>query len=217
MTRRKDVPKPKRLFNPRMERLEVREVLTTPTLLAAPATKAASIASALASLDPSNGTPTRREQMRQTFTARFKGDFTTGPGRFTDQSSQTYMFGGGNSNMFLHADLQLGYFSYKDVAQPATGLAALIVKDVGNTGNELDLNLVGDPSSVDRHGRITRFTWTVADSSGGTFTGAIGEGTLRLIYMPGGKFTKRAFGGGTAGAIFKGSVYTNGVTNILRT
>jgi hypothetical protein len=200
-----------------MERLEVREVLTAPTLLAGPFHQAKSFASQLAALDPSAGAPTRREQLRQSFSARFKGDFTTGPGRFTDQASQTYMFGGGNSNMMSHADLQLGFFTYKDATQPATGLAALIGKDVGNTGTELDLDLVGDPSSIDRRGRTTRFTWTVADSSGGPFAGATGQGTLRLIYMPGGKFTRRAFGGGTAGAIFKGSVYTNGVNNILRT
>src|SRR5262249_25710205 len=132
-----------------------------------------------------------------------------------EQSSQTYMFGGGNSSMFLHGDLQMAFFTYNDATRPATGLAALIVKNVGNTGNELDLDLIGDPSSVDRHGRVTRFTWTV-EGGGGTFSGATGQGTLRMIYMPGGKFTKRAFGGGTAGAIFKGSVYTTGVNDILR-
>jgi hypothetical protein len=216
MNRRKDAPKAKRSFDPWIERLEVREVLTAPTLLAGPVHQAKSFASQLAALDPGGGVPTRREQLRQSFSARFKGDFTTGPGRFTDQASQAYMFGGGISNMFLHADVQLGFFTYKDTSRPATGLAALILKNVGNTGNELDLDLVGDPASVDRRGRITRFTWTVADSSSGTYTGATGQGTLRMIYMPGGKYTGRAFGGGTAGAIFKGSVYTNGINNILR-
>ncbi len=214
MTRRKENPKSRCRFSPWIERLESREVLTSPIMLAG-AVPQAPLVSALDALNPS-GTPTQREQRRASFSARFQGDFTTGPGRFTNQSYQLYMFGGGNSNMFLHGDLQLGYFAYKDATQPPTGLAALIVKNVGNTGNELDLNLVGDPSSVDRLGRYTRFNWTVNDSSGGMFTGASGEGTLRLIYMPGGKFTKRAYGGGTAGAIFQGSVYTNGITNILR-
>jgi hypothetical protein len=216
MNRRKDVPRIKRPFDPRLERLEVREVLTSPTLLAGPIRQAGAAVAALAALDPTPGAPTRREKLREAFSARFKGDFTTGPGRFTDQASQTYMFGGGNSNMFLHADIQLGYFTYKDASKPASGLAALIVKDVGNTGNELDLDLVGDPSSLDRRGRYTRFNWTVADSSGGAYTGATGQGTLRLIYMPGGKFTRRAFGGGTAGVVIQGSVYTNGINNILR-
>lgn len=215
MNRPKDKTKAKRLFAPRLERLEIREVLTAPTLLATPIRHSTTLASALAALDPS-GTPTLREQHRQAFSARFKGDWTTGPGRFTNQASQTFITGGGNSNMFLHADVQLGFFTYKDPSQPATGLASLIVKDVGNTGNELVLDLTGDPTSLDRRGRYTRFTWTVDGSSGGAFSGASGEGTLKLIYMPGGKYTKRAFGGGTAGSIFTGSVYTNGVTNILR-
>jgi len=216
MNRRKDHAKARRQFTPRTERLEIREVLTAPTLLAGPIRQAPSLASALAALDPSAGVPTRREQHREAFSARFQGPFTTGPGRFTDQAAQTFVTGGGNSNMFLHADLQLGFFTYKNTSTPATGLAALIVKNVGNTGNELVLDLTGDPTTLDRHGRYTHFSWTVDGSSGGAFTGATGQGTLRLIYMPGGKYTKRAFGGGTAGAIFTGSVYTNGVNNILR-
>lgn len=216
MNRRGDTTRSKRPYLPGFERLEIREVLTAPVLLAGHLRQSSGFASALAALDPSGAPPTQREKLREAFSARFKGDFTTGPGRFTDQSSQTYIFGGGNSNMFLHADLQLGYYTYKDPSQPATGLASLIVKNVGNTGNQLNLDLVGDPSSIDRRGRYTRFSWTVDAGSGGTYSGATGQGTLRLIYMPGGKFAKRAYGGGTAGAIFTGSVYTNGVSNILR-
>src|SRR4051794_27941159 len=109
MNRRKDMPKARRLFAPRIERLENREVLTSPLLLAGPVSQAKSFATQLAALDPSNAPPTRHEQHREAFSARFRGGFTTGPGRFTDQASQTYLAGGGNSSMFLHGDVQLGF------------------------------------------------------------------------------------------------------------
>src|SRR5262245_2210253 len=51
--------------------------------------------------------PTRHEMLRQRFVAKFKGPFVIGKPRFTDQISQTYIFGGGTSTAFLHGDVQL--------------------------------------------------------------------------------------------------------------
>jgi hypothetical protein len=146
----------------------------------------------------------------------FQGTFLTGPARYTNQASQTYLSGGGTSNFFLHGDVQLAFATPKDDSQAAGGVAALIVKNVDTTGNELDLNLLADPSSRDRAGRFTRFSWTVSDSSGGTFTNAVGEGTLEIRYRPGGKIPAHATSAGKVALIFQGTVNTNGVQNILR-
>jgi hypothetical protein len=62
----------------------------------------------------------------------------------------------------------------------------------------------------------TRFTWTVVSSSGGTFSGGTGQGTVELHYQPGGKLPARAQSAAVAGVIFRGLIDTNGVTNILR-
>ena len=43
-----------------------------------------------------------------------------------------------------------------------------------------------------------------------------GHGTVEIHYWPDGKRPRRATGGGTAGVIFRGSIETNGVTNVLR-
>jgi hypothetical protein len=159
---------------------------------------------------------TVHEQKRQAFTALFKGPYVVGAGRFTDQRSQIYISGGGTSNMFLHGNLQLGLFTPSDTSQSTTGLASLADKNVSDTGNILILDLVANPESVDRRGRPTEFTWTVNAASGGAYALATGQGTLQVRYFPGGRLPARAREAGTAGLVFKGQIYTTGITNLLR-
>ena len=205
---------------PGLEALEPRALLTAPVLFTA--TRAAPLGIVRAALPAAvagprpDAEPTPHERARQRFEARFAGSFATGPGRYTDQAAQTYSQGGGTSNTFLHGDLQMVVFSPLDPAQPTTGLAALIDKNVADSGNLLLLDLVGDPSSVDRGGRPTRLTWTVNDGSGGSFQGASGEGTVEIRYRPGGKLPPRARSAGSVGVIFRGQLATLGVVNVLR-
>jgi hypothetical protein len=203
-----------------IEWLEARELLTAPTLLAghtAPVNLgwlAAQSGARAETLPPHNPTP--HELARERFSARFSGSFVSGPGRFTDQALQTFIKGGGTSNAFLHGNLQMSVYTPVDSTGQTTGLAALIVKNVSNTGNVVVLDLMGDTQSLDRSGRPTRLNWTVDGASGGTFSNATGQGTLQILYQPGGKLPARALSAGSAGVIFRGSIETNGVTNILR-
>ncbi|MFO0888420.1 MAG: hypothetical protein U0790_04645 [Isosphaeraceae bacterium] len=158
--------------------------------------------------------PTPHERVRQRFHARFSGSFRTGPGRYTDQATQVFIKGGGISTAFLHGDVQMSAFTPVAPGTQTSGLAVLIVKNVTNSGNLLVLDLQGDTSSLDRAGRPTRFTWTVDGSSGGTFSNATGQGTLDVSYRPDGKIPSRT---GSVGLIFRGSIATTGVTNILLT
>ncbi|MDG3008162.1 hypothetical protein [Paludisphaera mucosa] len=206
-----------RRARPAIERLEGRDLPTAPSLLGGPVAAIdlgsllSSSASPTTALDAR--TPTPRELARQKFVAKFSGPFTTGPGRFTDQAAQFYLKGGGGSSAFVHGDLQMALYTPVDPAGATTGIAALIVKNVGNSGNLLVLDLQGDTSSLDAAGRPRRFTWTVNGSSGGTFSGAVGEGTVDIRYQPGGSSRARA---GQAGVSFQGRIETNGVTDVLR-
>src|SRR5262245_41976503 len=176
--------RPKRRRAPSVESLEARDLPTPPTFFAnVPRVSAAALAGA--------ASPTPHEQARRAFVAKFKGRFITGPGRLTDQASQTFISGGGTSNTFMHGDLQMAVYTPRDPAAGTTGIAALIVKNVSNSGNLLVLDLVGDTQSLDRAGRPTRFTWTVDGSSGGTFAGADGQGTVKIRYWPGGPIPAR--------------------------
>src|SRR5262249_51719049 len=57
------------------------------------------------------GTPTRREIRRQTFTARWVGQYTIGPPRFSDRASTIYLYGvSGGSNQFLKGKFQIAIF-----------------------------------------------------------------------------------------------------------
>jgi hypothetical protein len=193
-----------------IERLEARDLPTPPTFyLGPPKVHLAALAD--------SSQPTPHEQARRAFVAKFAGNFITGPGRLTDQASQSFISGGGTSSAFLHGDLQMAVYVPRDPSSNTTGLAALIVKNVSNTGNLLVLDLQGDTQSLDGAGRPTRFTWTVDGSSGGTFSGADGQGTVEIRYRPGGQLPKRASSAGNAAVIFRGFLNTNGVTNILRT
>ncbi|WP_435018169.1 hypothetical protein TA3x_000115 [Tundrisphaera sp. TA3] len=212
--------KPRRASRPLVERLEGRDLPTAPTLLTGPI-RALDLGALMGraeagQADPPDRQPTPRELARQRFTARFAGSFATGPPRFTDQASRIFIKGSGTSSAFLHGDFQMALYPPADRATgETTGLAALLDKNVANSGNLLLLDLQGDPSSLDRAGRPTRLTWTVDGSSGGTFSGATGEGTLEIRYRTGVKNLARSRSGGV-NVIFRGRIETNGgVTNIL--
>jgi hypothetical protein len=202
-----------------VEWLEGRDLPTAPALLAGPVSSA-DLGPVSARPGPTAAAvpqvPTPHELAREQFVAKFSGSFVTGPGRFTDQASQTFIKGGGTSSAFLHGDIQMAVYSPVDPNGQTTGTAALIVKNVSNSGNLLVLDLQGDTTSLDRAGRPTRFTWTVDGSSGGTFSGATGQGTVEIRYWSGGKLPARARMAGSAGVIFRGRIDTNGITNVLR-
>lgn len=202
----------RRPIRPAIERLDSREFpsLTPAHLVASPVFRQGVLARAL----QSELTP--HETARRKFSATFSGQFVQGQGRLTTQASQIYMSGGGGSSAFLHGDVQLALFLPTDPTQPITGAAALASKNVSTSGSLLMLDLVGDPTSLDRKGRPTRLTWTVGDSSGGTFQGATGSGTAQIRYRPSGASGGRVFGTGGADVLFQGSIDTLGITNVLR-
>jgi hypothetical protein len=203
----------------RLEPLEPRELPTSPLMLASAAAApnvAAILRAGTHAAADSTAQPTPHELRREQFRARFSGKFVSGAGRFTNQALQTYIQASGTSTSFLHGDLQMAVYTPTDPNAQTSGLAALIVKNVTNSGNLLVLDLVGDTSSLDRAGRPTRFTWTVDGASGGAFANATGSGTVEIRYFPGGKLPQRATSAGSVGVIFKGLIQTTGVTNLLR-
>jgi hypothetical protein len=161
------------------------------------------------------GTPTPHEIARQRFVAKLSGTYLIGPGRYTDQSLQSFFLATGGSNQALHMTLQMRYFVSTDPTQPTTGLASLTDLNVGSTGNTLLLDLTAVPQSG-FHGLPTQFTWTVDPASGGIWTNAggfgTGQGTLTIDYIPGGKLSGRATGAGRANLVFQGSINTSQVT-----
>ncbi len=188
----------------RVECLETREVLST-TLgvgLAEPAGVPAS--AKIVSIR------SLRTTVPLPFTAKFAGDYNTSTKNTLPGTTKTFLSGGGLSNRFLHGDYQMLVVDPgTGSADNATATAALFVKNVSNSGNLLVLDLVGDPVSRDAAGRLTRFTWTVNDGSGGTFSGSQGAGTATIRYP---KVGARGIAprNGSARIAFTGTLATNG-------
>ena len=161
------------------------------------------------------GTPTPHELAREQFRATFSGPYLAGPPRFVGQGKQLLIIGNGNSSAFLRGNVQIGLFLPATPTGTITGTANLEDLNVTNSGNQLGLDLQGSAQDVDRFGRPTHLTWTTNGNSGGTFTGAIGQGTLDIRYLPGLQ-RHHGKGDGTALTLFKGRVFVTGVNNVLR-
>lgn len=153
------------------------------------------------------GQPTKATLRQSFFQATFIGPYHLGPGRTSAESRQVYIRGAGRSTAFLHGTLQLRYVVPTDTAVKPVGVAVLLDRNINN-GGTIGLDLTAVPGSVDRLGRVTRFTWTVDDIySGGSFTTASGQGTLKV------KYAAAPARGQTSAAslIFRGHVLTQGV------
>jgi hypothetical protein len=219
MVRQSHERRPQR-FAPGVEGLEIRQVPSTSSLIATTSllatTRGAGPGGSVTAFSTSNPIPL----LFRPFLAKFRGPLVVGAPRAAGQLSQTYMFGGGNSTAFLHGDLQLGFFTPTDPAQPIIGQATLTVKNVANTGNQLIVDLTSVPGAVDRHGRPTQFTWIQNSASGGIFTNGAGSGTMQLIYSPG-RFPGQSHlhqivSAGNAGVIFRGTLGTTNLNSTLR-
>lgn len=197
--------------HPLLEALEGRSLPTPPTLYGAfPRPEVPRAASQVAVSDLNE-----RGLAKFAFTGLFRGSFTTGPALFRDQSAQTFIRGGGTTSRTLHANTQIALYTPADPGGVTTGLVGIFDKNVANTGNQVFLSLTGDPASVDRAGRPTRFTWTAGDGAGG-FGGATGEGTMEVSYAPSRRVPRGATSAGTASVIIRGVIVTdNGVSNLL--
>jgi hypothetical protein len=153
------------------------------------------------------GTPTPQELNREAFKAGFAGRYYTGPGRFSDQGTTYFYRGIGSSSDFLHGDFDMAVVTPTDPTAPFIGEAVLQDKN-NNSSALIGLILRGDRTKVDALGRPTVLQF-VADPNiySGAFFVAAAEGTISLTYGPGPNHPITA--------IFRGRVYTSGVTNPL--
>jgi hypothetical protein len=157
-------------------------------------------------LIPGPGQPLPNEVARTRFAASFSGPFLIGPPRYTGQSAILDYRGLGTSTQFLHGDFQMAIVLPNDPAATITGAAFLQDKNLTG-GNEIGLDINFDKTTLDKRGRPTQGTWITDPNiySGANYFNQ-GTGTVQLRYAR----------NGTAAAFFRGHIYTNGITNLLR-
>jgi len=189
---------------PRIEHLEARELptftlvhqasLAVPGTLVALASRAAEVErtsgnSTTPRLGDTTGTPTPHELRRQTFIGRYKGNYLIGPGRTSDQALQLSAlgYGGGNQARFWWTNMRITV--PKDPALSPTGVIYIISRNVGTTGTQLFLDLVGNRATA-VNGIPTQYTFSVDPSSSGIYANAggygTGQGTMNIkFFRPG--------------------------------
>jgi hypothetical protein len=146
-------------------------------------------------------TPTPEEVKRQTITARWSGQYTVGPPRFSDRASTIHVWSkDGGSNAFLIGKLDMVLFPPADpgatptpgdpLANQVTGTASLFPQNLLQTGGLLllDLNSTPGPGS-DPLALPTHLTWTYDfNNSGGNFAAPAGftqgAGALDIRWIP---------------------------------
>ncbi len=163
------------------------------------------------------GTPTRREQRRERFTAEYVGTYTIGAGRTSTEAAQTFITGVGTANTMLHSDIQLLIITPKDSTTPIGGVSTIFDRNL-NSNTALGLDLTAPSQYVDRAGRPNFFPDISIDPniSGGTYVEAYSSGTMSIRYIPSGKHTPGVLGQGTAIVTIHARIYTANTSFILR-
>jgi hypothetical protein len=196
----------------------------------------AQVASKLYRADVPPGVPTRREIRRQTFTARWVGQYTIGPPRFSDRASTIHLYGvSGGSNEFLKGKFQMSLFPPADpsatptpgnpYANQITGIADLFGQNYLQSGSMAVLDINGTPAPGSNPQALpTQLTWTydfntsagpyaapggVAPGSGFTQ----GAGTLEIQWIPDAHPLPGTKGSGQVVVTFQGLINTSQIVS----
>jgi hypothetical protein len=206
-----------RAARPSFERMETRELPSAAIYLAA-AQLRAQRRIMVSTLDALAGTstPTPSQQRRDTFVAKFTANYITGRPQLNNESQQvTIIAKRGGSNQFLHGTSLVSINLPADPTAPISrAYAAIFPQNTATTGSTLAMDLTAEPTTD----LPTHLTWTLNGASGGLYSNATADtpGTLDIRYIP----KKRLPGGfvsGEAILVFKGSILTTGVGNLIRT
>jgi hypothetical protein len=171
-------------------------------------------------------TPTPREVRRQEFAARWIGQYTVGPPRFSDRASTIHAYGvSGGSNQFLKGKLNLTLFPPSDpnatptpgdpYANALTGVAGLFPQDLLQSSSALVLDLNGTSSSgTGANGLPTHLTWTYdSNTIAGAYAAPVGfvqgAGTLDLKWIPDAHPVAGTEGSGKVIVTFQGLINTS--------
>jgi hypothetical protein len=171
-------------------------------------------------------TPTPSEVHRQIFVARWIGQYTVGPPRFSDRASTIHAYGvSGGSNQFLKGKFQITLFPPADpsatptpgdpYANELTGVAGLFPQNILQSSSALVLDLNGTSSPGSGSLALpTHLTWTYDfNTSAGAYAAPVGfvqgTGTLDLKWIPDAHPLAGTQGSGKVIITFQGLINTS--------
>ncbi len=163
------------------------------------------------------GTLSRREKTRERFTAQYKGTYTVGPGRTSDEANDVFIAAGGSANTMLHSDIQVLIVTPKDNTQPIGAVSQIYDRNL-NGNSALGFNLAAPQIDVNKDGLPDYFPTVSVDvnSSSGLYVESYSVGTMSIKYIPNGKHTPGVYSQGEAIVTIHAQVYTTGTGFILR-
>jgi hypothetical protein len=163
------------------------------------------------------GTLTKREQRRERFVAHYVGSYTQGPGRSSDEVTDTFVTGAGPANTMLHSDIQILLVTPKDPTMPIGGVASIFDRNI-NTNTALGLDVSAPAQNVDRGGRPNKLTRLAIDAniSAGTYVEGFSQGVMTIRYIPSGRKTPGVISQGKAIVTIHAQIYTANASFILR-
>ncbi len=174
-------------------------------------------------------TPTPREVKRETFTARWIGQYTIGPPTFSDRASTIHAWSKkGGSNQFHIGKFQMELFPPANpgaapnpgnpFANRVTGLAALTAQNYLQSTAivMLDLSAPAVPGA-DPRALPTHLSWTYDPSSAGAYTVpkqfSQGTGTLDIKWAPDAHPLPGTLGSGKMIVTFQGLINANEIAS----
>jgi len=176
-------------------------------------------------------TPTPREVKRETFTARWIGQYTVGPPTFSDRASTIHAWSNsGGSDQFLKGKLQMELFPPANptaapgpgnpFANRVTGLGALTPQNFLQSSATLLLDVDATPGmGSTKSGLPTHLSWTYDLSSAGAYTVPAlftqGTGTLDIQWIPAAHPLAGTLGSGKMIVTFQGLINANGIASAV--
>lgn len=182
------------------------------------------------------GSPTPAEIRRETFTARWVGQYTIGPPRFSNSASTIHLYGtAGGSDQFLKGKFDIAIYPPANpsatptpgdpLANQVTGVASLFGQNYLQSGAMLVLDLNGTPAAGSAPGALpTKLSWTYDNNtSGGPYAapGGIvpgqgftqGAGVMQLRWIPSAHPAPGTSGSGQVVITFQGLINTSQIVS----
>jgi hypothetical protein len=220
-----------RAHRPGVECLEARELLVTGTdSFPSPEVIRRSIALLYGPTSATPMTPTPQEVKREILTARWIGQYTIGPPRFSDRASTIHAWAkSGGSNQFRKGVFQMALFPPADpnaapnpgnpFANRVTGVAALFPQNLLQTGGQLVLDLSAIPAPGSKPQALpTHLSWTydLVASQGNYTSPALftqGTGALDIKWLPDAHPLAGTLGSGKMIVTFQGLLNYSQIAN----
>jgi hypothetical protein len=162
--------------------------------------------------------PTNRELVRQAVSANFSGDYTSGPGRFTDQAKTINLTAFGGANFSFHTNLTGVFYTPINPTSSAVGLITLFPRNVLTSGAEFSYDLTATGS--DKHGLPNEFSAVADQGESGGIPLSSGQspggpnrsaGIVTVHYFP--ETTQDGFSSGKFYLTLRALQYTSGTIN----